>query len=62
MKQLNRHVRCTSLILLYQVSQPFFDLLINGAVLRRFSTNTLKRVELCLQQGGGTLSTYVVIM
>jgi hypothetical protein len=36
---------------------------INGAILRRFSTNMIKQAALCLQrEGGGGLSTYVVIM
>jgi hypothetical protein len=34
---------------------PFFDLLLNSATLRRVYTNMLKRVDLCLQQGGGHL-------
>jgi hypothetical protein len=42
MKKLNRHITCTSLMLLYQVSQQFFNLLFNSATLHRVSTNMLK--------------------
>jgi hypothetical protein len=42
----------TFLMLLYQISQPSFDLLIKGATFLRVSRNTLKRIELCLHQGG----------
>jgi hypothetical protein len=41
-----------------------FDLLFNGVTLHRISTNMLKLVELCLQQGlgGGAPVTYIVYM
>jgi hypothetical protein len=55
MKQLNRLIRCAfQMLLLYQISQSFFDLLVNGAtIFREVTTNMLKRVELRLQQGKG---------
>jgi hypothetical protein len=52
MKQLNMHIECTFLMLLYQIREPFF----NGATLRRVSTNVLNRVELYLRRGRVTVA------
>jgi hypothetical protein len=36
MNQLNRRIRCTFLLLLYQINQPFSDFKINGAASQSF--------------------------
>jgi hypothetical protein len=45
--------RSISLMLLYQVSEPSFNFLINSSTFRRVSAIMLKWAQLCLQWGGG---------
>jgi hypothetical protein len=47
MKQFNRHIRCTFLMLLYQSSRPFFNLLIVFAKLGPLMINDAELLRIC---------------
>jgi hypothetical protein len=59
MMMFNRHIKCTFLMLLYQI-QPFCENQWRQS--HQSFYEYVERVELCLQQGGGPFQYYVVIM